>query len=492
MASINRFRGSPRATYNGLIRHVTTVTPSATGQDLLTTVGPTVTLQIPNGLLEGDLVVVYCYYRGATQNWSVSNAAGQMWVPCATHRSTTQMVQAFYCRFNGVWPAAPAFTIGSGTETAVVTLHGFRSTRGRDARWALDQSPLLNSGAGTGFTITGVTPQSRDTLAIACVASSDDNEYTLTTPGRWTLFGPFKQYRSTGGTDGAMAFAHLPQTNVEATGNLTFTQATLGADAGITMVLVFKDTDTAYDGKQQISRAPSRKAPGKRMFVAAARSAESPAPAGGTVTGNLAATESADTFAATGNVIVQGTLAATESADTFSATGDVVVQGTLAATEGADTFAATGSVATVGTLAATESADTFAATGTVLVEGTLAATEGADTFAATGTVLVKGDLAATEGADTAEFIGASVVTGNLAATEGADTFAATGIVITNGALAANESPDTFAATGVVLIQGTMAATEGADVFAATGTAGGGAGVPSGGSGSWRRRRRMSR
>lgn len=327
MASINRFRGSPRATYNGLIRHVTTVTPSASGQDLLTTVGPTVTLQIPNGLLEGDLVVVYCYYRGATQNWSVSNAAGQMWVPCATHRSTTQMVQAFYCRFNGVWPAAPAFTIGSGTETAVVTLHGFRSTRGRDARWALDQSPLLNSGAGTGFTITGVTPQSRDTLAIACVASQDDNEYTLTTPGRWSLFAPFKQYRSTGGTDGSMAFAHCPQTNIEATGNLTFTQETLGADAGITMVLVFKDTDTAYDGKQQISRAPSRKAPGKRMFVAAARSAESPAPAGGTVTGNLAATESADTFAATGNVIVQGTLAATESADTFAATGDVVVQG---------------------------------------------------------------------------------------------------------------------------------------------------------------------
>lgn len=491
MASINRFRGSPRATYDGLIRHVVSVTPSASGLDPNTSVGPTLTLTIPNGLLEGDLVVVYCYYRGATQTWSVSATGGQSWVPCATHRSSSQMVQAFYCRFNGSWPAAPAFTVGSGTETAIAVLHAFRSPRGIVSRWALDQSPRLGSGAGSGFTITGVTPNSRYTLAIACVASQDDNEYTLTTPGRWKVLDR-KQYRSTGGTDGAIAFAQLPQVNAEDTGNLTLTQATLGADAGITMVLVFKDTDDAYDGKQQISRAPSRKAPGKRMFVAAARSAESPAPAGGTVTGNLAATESADTFAATGNVIVQGTLAATESADTFAATGDVVVQGTLAATDGADTFAATGSVATVGTLAATESADTFAATGTVLVEGTLAATEGADTFAATGTVLVEGDLAATEGADTAEFIGASVVTGNLAATEGADTFAATGIVITNGALAANESPDTFAATGVVLIQGTMAATEGADVFAATGTAGGGAGVPSGGSGSWRRRRRMSR
>lgn len=490
MASINRFRGSPRATVNDLIRWI--VSSSNVNPDPDTDVGPTVTIPTPAGAVAGDLVVVVCYYRGATQNYSVSTTGGQSWVPCATHRSTSQMVQAFYCRFNGTWAANPVFTVGSGTETAIGVMHVFRGQLGAASRWAMDQSPALGSGAGTGFTITGVTTKAQRTLSIALVASQDDNTYTLTTPGLWMRLGN-AQYRSTGGTDAAITFAQLALNQAGPTGNLTQTQATLGADAGITAVLVFKEGEDFITGRQQISRAPSRKAPGRRMFIASPRSAESPPPAGGTVTGNLAATETADTFAATGDVIVQGTLAATETADTFAATGDVVVQGTLAATEGADTFAATGSVSTGGTMAATEgTADTFAATGTVLVEGTLAANESADTFAATGTVLVEGDLAATESADTASFIGGSVVTGTLAATESADTAAFAGQVIVTGTMAANEAGDTFAATGTVLIQGTMAATESPDVFAATGTAGGVGGVPSGGSGSWRRRRRMSR
>ena len=83
---------------------------------------------------------------------------------------------------------------------------------------------------------------------------------------------------------------------------------------------------------------------------------------------------------------VTGTLDATEGADTFAATGTVLVQGALSATEGADVFAAAGTVTVIGSGAASEAADTFAATGTVLVQGTLAATEAADTFAATGSV----------------------------------------------------------------------------------------------------------
>jgi hypothetical protein len=109
---------------------------------------------------------------------------------------------------------------------------------------------------------------------------------------------------------------------------------------------------------------------------------------GGAVTGTLAATEAADTFAALGTLDETGTLAATEAADTFAATGTFTtgVTGTLAANEAADTFAATGTLDEAGTLAATEGPDVFAATGTVVtsVTGTLAATEGADTFAATG------------------------------------------------------------------------------------------------------------
>lgn len=125
----------------------------------------------------------------------------------------------------------------------------------------------------------------------------------------------------------------------------------------------------------------------------------------GTITGTLAATESADTFAGTGDVIVKGSLAVTETgSDTFASTGKVIVKGTLAVTEsGSDTFAATGSVASTvatGTLAATETgSDTFASTGDVIVRGSLVTTESADVFASSGDIIVQGSFAATESAD---------------------------------------------------------------------------------------------
>ena len=123
------------------------------------------------------------------------------------------------------------------------------------------------------------------------------------------------------------------------------------------------------------------------------------AAAGGSITGDIAATESgSDTAAFVGDVIISGDLAATES--------------------GADTAAFTGFVEgeIVGNLAATESgSDTAAFAGDVIISGTLAATEtGSDTAAFTGTVplsTITGTLAATEsGSDSASFIGAGVVT----------------------------------------------------------------------------------
>lgn len=121
-----------------------------------------------------------------------------------------------------------------------------------------------------------------------------------------------------------------------------------------------------------------------------------------------------------GSGSITGDLAATESgSDTASFVGDVIVSGSLAATEsGADTAAFTGFTegAIVGNLAATESgSDTAAFAGVVIVSGTLAATEtGSDTAAFTGTVplsTITGTLDATEsGSDSASFIGAGVVT----------------------------------------------------------------------------------
>ena len=99
------------------------------------------------------------------------------------------------------------------------------------------------------------------------------------------------------------------------------------------------------------------------------------------------------------------------------AVGDGSITGNLAATEsGSDTAAFVGDVIISGDLAATESgSDTAAFSGDVIVSGTLAATEtGSDTAAFTGTVplsTITGTLDATEsGSDSASFIGAGVVT----------------------------------------------------------------------------------
>ena len=199
-----------------------------------------------------------------------------------------------------------------------------------------------------------------------------------------------------------------------------------------------------------------------------------------TRTGDLAVTDGGpDTFAGTGDLLIQGDLAATDSSDTFAGTGALDIQGDLAATEGgADTFAGDGSILgeTTGDLAATDGGpDTFAGTGALDIQGDLAATESSDTFAGTGSLDIVGDLAATDGGpDTFAGTGVLRIQGNLAATDGgADTFAGDGDLLIAGDLSVTEpASDTFSGTGELFIEGDLAATEGsADTFAGTGSIG---------------------
>lgn len=90
-------------------------------------------------------------------------------------------------------------------------------------------------------------------------------------------------------------------------------------------------------------------------------------PAGGAITGTMAASEAADSASIAGQVVVQGALAASESGDTFAATGTVSagpIAGTLSASEAGDTASIAGRVIVQGALAASEEADSFVATGT--------------------------------------------------------------------------------------------------------------------------------
>lgn len=240
------------------------------------------------------------------------------------------------------------------------------------------------------------------------------------------------------------------------------------------------------------------KAPPRRLWAQTA--------VAGAITGAFAATEGADTLAASGSVTfpaITGALSRTEGADTLSAAGTVaypVLSGSLAVTEAPDTAAASGTVAypgISGALASNESADTASAAGTVAypaIAGTLASTEGSDTLAALGTVgnVISGSMAATEASDTASGTGTitnPVITGTLAATEGGDTASGSGTVAfpaIAGALAATEAPDVLSASGAVFsaITGTLAATEQPDTLAASDVAPAPPVSDGSGAGSW--------
>lgn len=165
-----------------------------------------------------------------------------------------------------------------------------------------------------------------------------------------------------------------------------------------------------------------------------------------------------------------GTLAATEGADSLAASGLVATVGTLSAADGADSSAAAGVVRVAGSLAATDGADSAAFTGATASIGSLSAIEGADLAAATGFARdnISGTVAATDGADIAVFSGAGVAAGPLSGTDGADTVLVAGQVRATGTLAANDGADAAAVVGQTANSGTMAAVEGADAVLITG------------------------
>lgn len=194
-------------------------------------------------------------------------------------------------------------------------------------------------------------------------------------------------------------------------------------------------------------------------------------PASTGVSGTLAVTETQDTSAFSGGVLVSGTLAVTETTDVTVFNGGVLVSGTLAVTENTDVTVFNGAVGTTGTLAVTEGQDTSAFSGGVLVSGSLAVTETTDISAFSGDILVSGSLSVTETQDVSVFSGTvgNVTTGTLAVTEGSDTSAFSGGVLVSGSLSVTEGSDTSSFSGGVLVSGTLSVTEGQDTSSFSGS-----------------------
>jgi len=384
-------------------------------------IGPTVTIAPPAEPMNvGDLVVVFVVDRQSTGVWAVLATGGQAWIKCTSHITATpfRKVAAFFCRFNGAWTGSPSFTVTGSTETMIGVMHVFRGTNPAN-RWALDQSPALGEQSGSGFTVVGVTPQSQNTVAIACIASSDDNEWTLTTPGRWSRLGN-KQYRNTAALDASMTFVQLCQKYPVATGNVTLTEATLGPDVGITMILVFKEGEDFQIGADSgNTRAPftvpaarGRKRNSQRAFT------DTPAAGGNdmSATGELSITGAAD-LDATGSLVAAGVLSITGAAD-LDALGSLVAVGAISISGVAD-LDASGALVAVGALSISGSAD-LDAIGQLLAAGSIFIIGNADlTSAATDDIAAIGSLSIAGSAEL-DAIGALLAAGDLSITGIAD------------------------------------------------------------------------
>jgi hypothetical protein len=103
--------------------------------------------------------------------------------------------------------------------------------------------------------------------------------------------------------------------------------------------------------------------------------------------------------------VITGVLNATDSNDTAALIGEVLVEGVIDTTDGNDFALLSGENRVDGVIDTTDSPDTDAFIGAVAVNGVLSATDGTDTASLTGQVGVEGIILTTDENDVALLIG---------------------------------------------------------------------------------------
>lgn len=203
--------------------------------------------------------------------------------------------------------------------------------------------------------------------------------------------------------------------------------------------------------------------------VAATEAADtSAASAVSPIKGATSATEVADTSVASAVTPDHAAVSATEVADSGSSTAIAPAQASLAATEIADSAVATAVAAAQGTVSATEIADSSTATAIAISGGSVNAVEVADSVAASAVSPDTAGVTATEIADTATAAAVSPIYGDLAVSEAADTAIATAVGPETGTVSAVETADSSTSTAIAPASGTLAAIEQSDSGSASG------------------------
>jgi hypothetical protein len=209
-----------------------------------------------------DVALVWLTQRvaGADTTFNVNNKGGQFWHELITFSTTNLSMALVACRFNGTWSANPTFENTGGSATPLtVKMDVFRPSAGK--RLDIDVWPLAAAFAAgsTPFTknITGITTLTAGAVAVAAWASVDANTYGTLTSG-WSNAGG-SQIRNSSGSQTSISTAYQVFSTAGATGNVSENQATLGGDAGASMILALSerniefsavpDLDVLWDGE---------------------------------------------------------------------------------------------------------------------------------------------------------------------------------------------------------------------------------------------------
>lgn len=204
----------------------------------------TLTITPPASMTSGDLVIVVCAVQVApwTSAPTVAVTGGQTWSALVGGTSANDAdIGLFWCQFNGTWGANPQFTFASesGTQPVSAIMHVFRPDAA--GTWEVDTAYSGSSMASASpQTITGITPNKRDTVSFAawCQVGTAVTWGSISGTG-WAVTGT-AQYRNTAGTDISLAFAHNLKGAASATNNVSLTPST--AQTGVKFIIAFNNS----------------------------------------------------------------------------------------------------------------------------------------------------------------------------------------------------------------------------------------------------------
>lgn len=193
----------------------------------------------PPSMSAGDLVVVVCHNRLATDTHAVSASGGQSWTKLTTNSSGTNTTTWFWCVFNGTWDTDPSFSHGGTNNTCMMVV--FRPTTGYSWEVDVDESPQDFTAPGSPYDVTVASiSTAANSVAIASFSSSDDNDWTYQSGTSWTQ-ATGASVNNNAGQDSSDIVIYRLMPSGGAAGQPVCRQVSVGGDAGTTNVMSFRE-----------------------------------------------------------------------------------------------------------------------------------------------------------------------------------------------------------------------------------------------------------